>query len=86
MKYCNDAEMGLLNLLQSEQVRDAVRQYCLDQIPYEQMMVKVCKEESRKKAYIPKIRKGPMMKNRRDNRNTQKAKMFKLTQWSFQQK
>ena len=49
------------------------------------MMVKICKEESRKKAHIPKIRKGSLMKNRRENRNTRKAKMFRFSQRSFQQ-
>ena len=49
------------------------------------MMAKICKEESRKKAHIPKIQKGPLMKNRRENRNTRKAKMFRFSQRSFQQ-
>ena len=49
------------------------------------MMAKICKEESRKKAHIPKIHKGPLMKNRRENRNTRKAKMFRFSQRSFQQ-
>ena len=49
------------------------------------MMAKICKEESRKKPHIPKIQKGPLMKNRRENRNTRKAKMFRFSQRSFQQ-
>ena len=49
------------------------------------MMENIFKEESRKKASSPKIHKGPLMQNRRENRNTRKAKMFRFTQRLFQQ-
>ena len=62
-----------------------VRQYCLDKISHKEMVDNICKEESRKKTRVPKERKGPIMKNRWDNRNTRKAKMFRFTQRSFQQ-
>ena len=47
-------------------------------------MDNICKE-SQKKTRVPKDRKGPMMKNRRNNRNTRKARMFRFTQRSYQQ-
>ena len=48
-------------------------------------MIKICKEDLRKKIRTSKIHKGPLMKNRRDNRNTRTTKMFRFTQRSFQQ-
>ena len=81
--YRNNTEKGLQALLQHEQIGDVVRQYPI--MSYKEMMTKICKEESRKKARTPIICKGSLMKNRRDNRNTHKAKMFMFSQRSFQQ-
>ena len=81
--YRNNTEKGLQALLQHEQIGDVVRQYPI--MSYKEMMTKICKEESRKKACTPIICKGSLMKNRRDNRNTHKAKMFMFSQRSFQQ-
>ena len=33
----------------------------------------------------PRLRKGPWMKNRWDNRNTRKAKIYQFTQKSYEQ-
>ena len=33
----------------------------------------------------PRVRKGPLMSNRRDNRNTRKARNFQYTQKAFEQ-
>lgn len=75
-----------MGILQSGKVKDEIRQYCIYTTTYNAMMEKnICKEDPRKKLRVPWTRKGPWMSNRRDNRNTRKAKMYRFTQRSFQQ-
>lgn len=74
-----------MSILQSGNVKDEIRQYCINTTTYNAMMENICKEKPRKKLRVPWIRKGPWMSNRRDNRNTRKAKMYGFTQQSFQQ-
>ena len=49
------------------------------------MINSINKEEPRKKRRAPRPRKGPWMVNRRNNRNTRKAKLYRFSQSSFQQ-
>ena len=40
--------------------------------------------EKLNRSKIPKTRKGPLMSNRRENRNTRKARNFQFTQKAFE--
>ena len=81
----NDAQIGLRELLHGNQIQDKIKQYCLDNISYNEMIDDISSEDPQKKSPVPRQRKGPWMSNRRDNRNTRKAKMFRFTQRPFQQ-
>ena len=49
-------------------------------------MTRVIASESRTKGKKrPRLRKGPWMKNRRENRNTRKAKIYEFTQQAHEQ-
>ena len=84
-EYWKEAQKGLKELLKTDRVGQTVQQYCLDKISYNELINSINKEEPRKKGRAPRPRKGPWMVNRRNNRNTRKAKLYRFSQSSFQQ-
>lgn len=83
--YRKEAPERLKELLRTDPIRHEVKQYCLDELSYTELINRISKEESRRKVKRPRQRKGPRMVNRRDNCNTQKVNMYRFTQSSFQQ-
>ena len=59
-------------------------QYFQDEIDWDTFVNHiVLKRKDQQK--LPRIRKGPLMSNRRENRNTRKARNFQYTQKEFKQ-
>ena len=61
-----------------------VNQYLNDSITWEDISKHLIKEEISKEKVI-KPTKGPLMINKRENRNMRKARIYRFTQRSYQQ-
>ena len=60
-----------------------VKQYLLGQESWSAITGIIASEENKVKT--PRQRKGPWMKNRRENRNTRKARIYQFTQKAYDQ-
>ena len=62
---------------------DKVNQYLSDSISWDEPNRHLVKEKLSQEKEA-RLRKGPLMRNRRENRNTRKARIYRFTQHSYQ--
>ena len=62
---------------------DKVNQYLSDSISWDKPIRHLVKEKLSQEKEA-RLRKGPLMRNRRENRNTRKARIYRFTQRSYQ--
>ena len=62
-----------------------VKRYLEGELEWKEVTKVIAGEQEKAKAKKPRIRKGPWMKNRRENRNTRKAKRYQFTQKAYDQ-